>query len=229
MVPPAVTIGRNQRWARVIDTEACAARGWDWVRRPTGGGALLHQHEINYAVAAGGDVFAGDGVVGFRAIFTRIIMALAVGVEALGLKPTVCVGRSAAAPDQIEQHGLCGRSLTQHEIALNGGKLVAAAQLLKPGAILQHGTLYQRAPCSQDRFWPMDPNDLHADALAQRWIDLGQSLRTLSWTEVADRLRRGLVGFLGIRCQTWEPSELDWGSIRQQVADWKTEGWRSRR
>ena len=77
MDPPAVTIGRNQRWRRVVDPAACALHGWDWVRRPTGGGALFHSDEINYMVVAGRDVLSDKGLSGFRGAFTWIVEAMA--------------------------------------------------------------------------------------------------------------------------------------------------------
>ncbi|MFN2371507.1 MAG: biotin/lipoate A/B protein ligase family protein, partial [Candidatus Krumholzibacteriia bacterium] len=47
--PPAVTIGYNQQLAD-FDADGVRTAGWDVVRRPTGGRAILHADELTYAV-----------------------------------------------------------------------------------------------------------------------------------------------------------------------------------
>ncbi|MEW5701160.1 MAG: hypothetical protein AB1792_02900 [Candidatus Zixiibacteriota bacterium] len=229
MVPPAVTIGRHQRWRHVIDPEACAAHGWDWVRRPTGGGALLHRDEINYAVVGGRRVIAASPSVGFRAIFTRIIRALASGAEELGLNPELPARHDGASDTRTgRQHGLCGRSLTRHELGLGGGKLVAAAQLLEPSAVLQHGTIYQRAPDPDDRFWPLGPNGLAEESREQRWVDLGVNHRSTSWVELAAVLQRGFQKAFAVDLDTSEPGSDVMHEVGGQVAAWQRTGWHRR-
>ena len=47
--PPCLSLGYGQR-ARVVDLARCRARGWQVVRRPSGGGALLHAEELTYCL-----------------------------------------------------------------------------------------------------------------------------------------------------------------------------------
>jgi len=53
--PPALSLGLlqpfNAEWAK-----GCARLGFDLVRRPSGGGAVLHQHEVTYAIVPMGEV-----------------------------------------------------------------------------------------------------------------------------------------------------------------------------
>src|SRR5437899_12712373 len=49
--PPCLSLGRNEPAARYDHTEI-ARRGVDVVRRPTGGSATRHEHEVTYAIAA---------------------------------------------------------------------------------------------------------------------------------------------------------------------------------
>ena len=49
--PPCVSLGRNQPVAGV-DLDRCAALGYDVVRRPTGGRAILHTDEMTYSIIA---------------------------------------------------------------------------------------------------------------------------------------------------------------------------------
>jgi lipoate-protein ligase A len=189
MTPPAVTIGRHQRWARVIDEERCAERGWDWTRRPTGGGALLHRNELNYAVTAARGLLAPVGPGELRAIFCRLASALVEVIRDFGIKPDVNMG---GHPITGHQHGLCGRSLTGYEIAVNGRKLVAAAQLVTPRGVLQHGTVYLHAPLPADNFWPStsSPESHEKD---QSWADLGGIAVSRSWGSLADVIELALA------------------------------------
>lgn len=188
MSPSAVTIGRHQRWRRVVDEEACRTRGWDLVRRPTGGGALLHRNEINYAVIAPRGLLAPQGAGEFRALFDVIGHALSSALQEMGYSPELHIGNRS---EHIPQHGLCGRSITGNEIALGERKIIAAAQMITPSGILQHGTIYLRAPDGSDRFWPVTESARDANQFVQRWADLGDRCDTRPWTQVAAEFERG--------------------------------------
>ena len=50
--PGTLSFGRNEPATRRYDRAAIEARGLATVRRPTGGRAVWHHHEVTYAVAA---------------------------------------------------------------------------------------------------------------------------------------------------------------------------------
>lgn len=47
--PPCLSLGYNQHFTDV-DIAACERLGYTWVRRPTGGRAILHTDELTYSV-----------------------------------------------------------------------------------------------------------------------------------------------------------------------------------
>src|SRR6266566_6349149 len=49
---PTLSFGRNQPASGFYDAEKIRAAGIDVVRRPTGGRAILHDHEVTYSVTA---------------------------------------------------------------------------------------------------------------------------------------------------------------------------------
>src|SRR5881398_298918 len=57
--PPCLSLGRNEPAATRYDRAAIARRRLDVVRRPTGGRAVWHEHEVTYAVAAPITTFGG--------------------------------------------------------------------------------------------------------------------------------------------------------------------------
>src|SRR6185295_7261954 len=52
--PPCLSLGYGQK-TRDVDFERIAANGWDVVRRPTGGRAILHVDELTYSVSLPAD------------------------------------------------------------------------------------------------------------------------------------------------------------------------------
>ncbi len=226
MSPPAVTIGRHQKWARLIDENACSANGWDWVRRPTGGGALLHKDEINYAVVAPRGLLAPTGAGEFRSVFELIGQSLSRCLQDMGGDPRLCAGEKASA---LAQHGLCGRSITGNEIAIAGRKVIAAAQLITPTGILQHGTIYLSAPNPADRFWPVVVSETRPVDFEQRWTDLRSTLPGRVTEEIVTVLARGLSRYLPAVLHMGALSDLERAEIAAIVRDWLASDWKHSR
>lgn len=222
MQPPAVTIGRHQRWSRVVDEAACLSRGWNWCRRPSGGGALLHKDEINYAVIAPRGAIAEVGEGEFRVVFDAIGRALMSALRHMGFNPELHIGDRGAVS---AQHGLCGRSITGNEIAIDGLKIVAAAQMITPGGILQHGTIYLKAPTESDRFWPASDTVADSEFGVQRWADLGPRFREASWESITAALADEFRRHLPVACQSAELTDVAWSEIDALVASRSASGW----
>jgi len=82
--PPCLSLGFGQP-AADADREACTQRGWDIVRRPTGGQAILHVDELTYSVCAPLDEprVAGSIVESYG----RLTAGLLAGLQLLNLEP----------------------------------------------------------------------------------------------------------------------------------------------
>ncbi len=109
-------------------------RDLGWLRRPSGGGALVHDRELTYALAIPADapwtgiVANPSGWIGFMH-----------GVIARSLEK-LQVHTSRPMPQQAEGvQFLCFACLTEPDILLDGKKIVGSAQRRHRGAVLQHG------------------------------------------------------------------------------------------
>lgn len=132
--PACLSLGRNQP-AQTVNWEACKARGWDIVRRPTGGRAILHVDELTYSVCAPESEPRVHG--GILPSYLRLSNGLASGLEQLGLTP-----QRAGAPEPDAAKGpVCFDSPSNYEITVGGRKLIGSAQARRRGMVLQHGTL----------------------------------------------------------------------------------------
>jgi lipoyl(octanoyl) transferase len=123
--PPCLSLGRNQ--------PAIDARGLAVVRRPTGGRAVWHEHEVTYAVAA---PLATLGSL--RESYLDIHERLAAALRSLGADVQLA-GRPPARPSA--RQGSCFASAVGGEILADGRKLVGSAQVRHGDALLQHGSI----------------------------------------------------------------------------------------
>lgn len=127
---PTVSLGRFQPVGQV-DLEACERRGFDVVRRPTGGRGVLHDDELTYSVVAG----TADGVPrGVAASYRHLSAALAEAYLLLGV-PAEVTARSRGERGS----GACYLHATPADLSLGAAKLSGSAQVWKGETVLQHG------------------------------------------------------------------------------------------
>lgn len=127
--PAAISIGCLQK----LEKQA----GVTVVRRLTGGGAILHQDELTFAVAAPLAVLGGARA-GVRASFDAVNAAVAAGLGTLGLE----VGWGDAAPDDASPSAfMCYDRASPTDLIVRARKLVGSAQRRAGQAVLQHGSV----------------------------------------------------------------------------------------
>ncbi len=178
--PWAVSLGRHQDPERALDRSALAERGYDWVRRPTGGRAVLHADEITYCIVA---PLLGPFAGGLAASHRRIAAALARFYQGFDLS----VGLTRpASPKDLDPRVVapCFVAPGLAELELAGRKLAGSAQRRGRRALLQHGSL------------PLGPAHLElADLLPLAPIDRREMKRTLAAAAVSlGELQEGLPG-----------------------------------
>jgi lipoate-protein ligase A len=127
---PTASLGRFQDLEQV-DLAACARRGFDVVRRPTGGRGVLHDDELTYSVVAG---IASGIPRGVAASYRHLSAALAAAYALLGV-PAHVTARSRGEKGA----GACYLHATPADLSLGAAKLSGSAQVWKDDAVLQHG------------------------------------------------------------------------------------------
>jgi lipoate-protein ligase A len=137
--PPALSLGKGQDSSTSHDPDFLRRAGIELVRRPTGGLAVLHEHERTYAVIA-----AMDGEPFTDAVlenYNRVAAALEAAMRRLGAAAGA-VSRPAERPEEGAVAGpSCFDIISAHEIAVAGAKLIGSAQLRRRRAFLQHGSI----------------------------------------------------------------------------------------
>jgi lipoate-protein ligase A len=193
--PACLSLGRFQP----ADEVPCPP-GLDLVRRPTGGGAVVHRGDICYSIVLplGHPLATGSIVDSYR----RLARGLATGLQALGLPPL------ATATASSQGSGWCFEAIAAHELTLAGRKLVGSAQARREGALLQQGSI-RLAP---------EP------AEASRATSLQEALgREVNWDVLAEALALGFARAWGMEMRpgelTAEEEDLARRLERERYAD----------
>ncbi len=132
--PPCLSVGRFQRIRDHLQFEQLEQDLVTLVRRPTGGQAVLHDHELTYAVVTGRDHLEPFSK---RGIYTFIAELLLEGLKVLGIHG-ISRRERLGSPHNPD----CFASTGEYEISNRGQqKLIGSAQLITRAASLQHGAV----------------------------------------------------------------------------------------
>jgi len=131
--PACLSFGRNEPALIRYDRAEIGRRGWDVVRRPTGGRAVWHEQEVTYAVAASIDAFGS-----LQQSYCTIHERLAAALRTLGVPAQLAAKNGRPAGLGV---GACFASPVGGEVTVHGRKVVGSAQVRLGSAFLQHGSI----------------------------------------------------------------------------------------
>ncbi len=189
--PPCLSLGVSQPYADV-DEERLRARGWDVVRRPTGGRAILHTDELTYAVLAPNHEPRVQGDV--LDAYYRLARGLLAGLKRLGLP--VSMEQSRETWRRERANPVCFHVPAVYEITVAGRKILGSAQSRKLRGVLQHGTLPLHGDITRIldvlRFPDEAAREAARRSLRARAATVSQILgRRVTWEEAARALLAG--------------------------------------
>lgn len=133
--PPAVSIGLNQQ----LDDATIAriqANRIDVVRRPTGGRAVLHLHDLTYSFTCADETAGGPLKSSVTAAYRQICQGLIESLRLLGLQTEL--GESQSPYRHLAD---CFLATTPADLHCRGWKIAGSAQVRRRGAVLQHGSI----------------------------------------------------------------------------------------
>ncbi len=135
--PACLSLGHAQPVDQVV-LESLKSHGWDLVRRPTGGRAILHVDELTYSVCAHQNhpVMVGGLLESYR----RIAAALIGGLAKLGIQ-AAADSQYAVPSGSAQNAAVCFEVPSNYEITAGGKKLIGSAQARRNLGVLQHGSL----------------------------------------------------------------------------------------
>jgi lipoyl(octanoyl) transferase len=117
--------------------------GFAVTRRMTGGGAIVHAHELTYALAGSEseELFRGPVDASYRVVHEVLIATLA----AIGLEARLASELGApAALRRSQQPFLCFDRHAAMDVVAGGAKIIGSAKRRRGGRALQHGSIILR-------------------------------------------------------------------------------------
>lgn len=180
--------------ASVLEDSALAKL--PFVRRLTGGGTLIHHHELTYALALPAE-FVGRSHEAWLSFMHSIVVRVLRGRRILA--------QQASAADRASRDTvLCFQRWTPGDVVLAGHKVVGSAQRKQKRCLLQHGAILMQASahvahlkgiadlacCPDTLELPMELCTAISDELRQ---EVGWALARLDWTADERRERAELA------------------------------------
>lgn len=208
--PACLSLGRLQPW-----DEAYQRMGTEVVRRPTGGRAVWHQHEVTYSIAARLEQLPSRGN-SVSEVYQVLNRGLLNGLAQLGVVVEAASGSGASKADRPAN---CFSTGATCDGAVDGKKLLGAAQLRQGGAVLQHGSLL----LSLDR--PLWATVLPGNSM-EGAVALDELVPGLHRAQVEAALAAGLAATLGAELTPSQliPAEVELAT-RLQVSRYRNPAW----
>ena len=144
--PPAVSFGYAQKTDEAL-IKSIQAKGFDVVRRPTGGRAVLHYGDLTYAficstrgAPVAEHILVSESIVN---AYKQICQALILSLGFLGLEVTLGNSKS-----NYRNKDDCFLATTIGDLQFQGNKIIGSAQLRRRHGVLQHGSIILNQPQS---------------------------------------------------------------------------------
>jgi lipoate---protein ligase len=164
----------------------------DLIRRPTGGRGVLHQGDLSYSIVI-------SGLSGKRGdIYRKISSFIIDGFQSLGVNLAYgnCQGKYIANPN-------CFALATGADLVCEDGyKLIGSAQLIRSGAILQHGSIR----LNPDR-------DLFRKVFGSELPNPPPYIAKLSIAEIVAALTTAAAANFGVEFASIPLSDTEWQEI----------------
>jgi lipoyl(octanoyl) transferase len=184
--PPCLSLGYAQP-AADVDRSALMMRGWDLVRRSTGGRAILHTDELTYSVIASLKEPRVYGKV--LESYQRLSLALLSALHKMGLQaradkdPVLPVSNQPSGP-------VCFEVPSNYEITVQGKKLIGSAQARRREGVLQHGSLPLTGDLTRITQVLVFPDEISRQTAGTRLLERAVTVETclghtISWQDAS--------------------------------------------
>lgn len=156
----AVSLGQFQR-AADIDLQYCINNSIPFVRRPTGGRAILHDNELTYSFSSTNEGFFSCSLLD---TYRQLSHAFKRAFEKTGLQVEIKNERETGR--NLVRSPLCFKTASYGEIIFQGKKLIGSAQKRWRSGFLQQGSVpYTIDEKTMEKVFRTRPDDDLEDGL----------------------------------------------------------------
>ncbi len=233
--PATLSIGYFQKAEKEINLSKVREAGIGFVRRTTGGRAVLHEHELTYSVIVSEEhpKMPKNVTDAYRIISEGLLK----GFQNLGLNAYFAIPNTEEERNKLKdpKSSICFDAPSWYELVVEGKKVAGSAQTRQKGVILQHGSillemdvnkLFDLFLFSNERLKERMFTSFASKAVAIN--DLSE--RTFSIEEVKEAFQNGFEEGLQIHLQTYQLSESQLKEIEElSKSKYETDEWNFRR
>jgi lipoate-protein ligase A len=236
--PATLSIGYFQK-AQEVDHEAVHKEGIGFVRRPTGGRAVLHDKELTYSIIVS-ETYPGiprNVTEAYRVLSEGLLQ----GFRALGLGAEMVQLASEQEKEKYASAGsaACFDSPSWYELVVEGRKVAGSAQVRQKDVVLQHGSilldmdtdqLFRLLKFSSEKVAERMKMSFTKKAVAINELLRMQGKKPVTLQQVEEAFRREMASGLGVELVDGELTPYE-----QELADrlalekYATEAWNYRR
>lgn len=139
--PATLSIGYFQNVKKEINMEVVKKHNLGFVRRPTGGRGVLHEHELTYSIIVSEDYPNMPATV--TEAYRVLSEGLLIGFQKLGLDAYFSVPDTDEKKSDLKnpKSAVCFDAPSWYELVVEGKKVAGSAQTRQKGVILQHGAI----------------------------------------------------------------------------------------
>jgi lipoate-protein ligase A len=236
--PATLSIGYFQK-AQEVDMEAVKSEGIGFVRRPTGGRAVLHDRELTYSIIVS-ETYPGiprNVTDAYRVLSEGLLQ----GFRGLGLDAEMVQLASEEEKEKYSSAGssACFDSPSWYELVVEGRKIAGSAQVRQKDVVLQHGSilldmdtdqLFRLLKFSSEKVAERMKLSFTKKAVAINDLLRAQDKPQVTLREVEEAFRRGIAAGLGVELVDGELTPYEQELTRQLVQEkYGTEDWNFRR
>lgn len=220
--PATLSIGYFQKVEKEIHLEAVQRHGLGFVRRPTGGRAVLHDQELTYSVVVSESHPMIPQAV--TEAYRVISMGLLYGFKDLGLDAYFSTPKSEKEKEALKQprSAVCFDAPSWYELVVEGRKVAGSAQTRQKGVILQHGSILM--DIDQDMLFDVFrfPNERIKERLKANFANKAVAINQLcpepvTLTEVKEAFRKGFEQGFNIELEEGELTEEELTLVKELI------------
>lgn len=237
--PATLSIGYFQKASDEVRLDEVKARGLGFVRRPTGGRAVLHDAELTYSIVVP-ERYPGlptSVTESYRVLSEGLVhgfRALALDAEMVSL-----ANEEEKAKYSSAGSAACFDSPSWYELVVDGRKVAGSAQVRQHCAVLQHGSilldlnvglLFELLQFRSQRLRERLANDFAGKAAAINDLRAARGLPPVTVAEAEEAFASGWSQALGARLSPAKLSAAEEAAAVRLAADkYGSDEWNLRR
>lgn len=223
---PSLTIGQFQKTKKTINFDGITKHNADFVRRLTGGSAVLHDDELTYSIVIKeSHPQIPQSVTEAYYILSKGVLE---GYKELGIDVNYAIPERQMLKDRS---AVCFEKTAYYEMIVDGKKISGNAQTRKDGVLLQHGSI----PMNINEDMLFDMFKFSSDALRNRqqrsFSKKAISIDSITnqshtYEMLVDAFLKGFKTGLHIDTEPLVLTDADWQEVSQLANDkYRSNSW----